>query len=155
MTIDLFGHDVNVVLLDNMPLDVREHVWKNNDDSFTLALNAKYDSETLKKSFEHAVSHIKNGDFEKEDVEQIELEAHGLKAPQEKPRQEEAHAQTPAPAPEPVIPEWLLRLLVDTCVQAYMMGLSSRPVRSRYASDYYGSEEEVMHSNESHWLYGE
>ena len=47
MIMDIAGETVNVIMADDMPIGMPEHIWKNADDSYTLKLNAKYDRETL------------------------------------------------------------------------------------------------------------
>ncbi|MCI6812626.1 MAG: hypothetical protein MR922_09505 [Lachnospiraceae bacterium] len=70
--------DINVQLLD-MDTKIPEHLVKNDDDSYTIFLNAKLTRENHLKSYAHAIRHIENGDFDKEDVGEIEKEAHNFK----------------------------------------------------------------------------
>lgn len=155
MVANINGNVVNVIMADDMPISETEFVKKNNDDSFTIMLNAKYDQATLQDAFKHALTHIENNDWDRgdeTDLQQIEAEAHGLCARQEKPLEPEQKPQ------DPLIPDWLLRLLVDACVQAYLLGASSRPAgrRSRYSSDYWElSEDDAMRLDEAYWLYEE
>ena len=67
--------NVNVVMLD-MDLMVHEQITKNNDDSFTIFLNSKLTSEARLIAYEHAMQHIRNKDFDKNNVDEIELDAH-------------------------------------------------------------------------------
>lgn len=53
-----------------------EAVTKNEDDSYTIFLNARLSYEKQLEAYAHAIRHIKNGDFEKRDVGIIETEAH-------------------------------------------------------------------------------
>lgn len=76
MVQEIYGETVNVIMSNDMPLTMPEHIIKNADDSFTIFLNAKLSQEAQKEGFEHALKHIKNDDFSKEDVQQIEAEAH-------------------------------------------------------------------------------
>lgn len=71
------GYAVNVVVMD-MEYGIRESVHQNRDGSYTIFLNARYSDETLKRAYLHAIDHIKNHDWEKTDVQQIEADAHGL-----------------------------------------------------------------------------
>ena len=71
------GIHYNVVLLDD-DFGVSGSVWKNPDDSYTIFINARLCSEDQKKVFEHELSHIINNDFEKSDVDQIEMAAHNI-----------------------------------------------------------------------------
>lgn len=66
---------VNVQLL-NMDTAITEQVTKNMDDGYTIFLNSRQSHEQLVYSYMHALNHIKNGDFDKEDVQQIEADAH-------------------------------------------------------------------------------
>ena len=46
-------------------------------DGWTVYLSDKLDRETLQKKYRHAVGHIKGNDWEKEDIQEIEVNAHG------------------------------------------------------------------------------
>lgn len=73
--------DINVQIID-MDVMIPEHVIKNQDGSYTIFLNAKYNQEHQLQSYLHAIEHINNGDFDREygDVQEIESETHGLAA---------------------------------------------------------------------------
>ena len=72
------GEVVNVIVSEDMPVGMPEHVWENHDGSYTMKLNAVYNHETLQESFLHAVGHIAEDDFHKEQsADEIEAEAHG------------------------------------------------------------------------------
>ena len=74
------GETVNVVVADDMPVGMPEHIWLNHDGSYTMKLNATYNHETLQESFLHAVGHIAEDDFHKEQTaDEIEAEAHSSK----------------------------------------------------------------------------
>lgn len=45
-------------------------------DGFSIYLDKDLDRESMLRTYEHELRHIKNGDFEKSDVQQIEYEAH-------------------------------------------------------------------------------
>lgn len=62
----------------NMDVHVPEHVVKNKDGTYTILLNARLTYEANMQSYKHAVSHILNGDFEKENVDKIEYNRHNL-----------------------------------------------------------------------------
>lgn len=67
-------HAVNIVFVD---FDKgNEMVVKNEDDSFTILINARLSRCQQLKAYRHALKHIKNSDFYKEDVQEIEKEAH-------------------------------------------------------------------------------
>ncbi len=69
--------EINVQLL-NMDTKIPEQLIKNDDDSYTVFLNARLSQESRVKSYYHALRHIANDDFEKEDVQVIEQKAHDL-----------------------------------------------------------------------------
>lgn len=66
--------DINVQLLD-MDTKIPEHLVKN-DDSYTVFLNARLSQESRIKSYVHALRHIRENDFEKINVQEIEANAH-------------------------------------------------------------------------------
>ena len=68
--------DINTRLID-MDVLVGEQVIKNNDDSYTILLNARLSHERQLECYKHALLHINNEDFEKYDSDEIEYEAHG------------------------------------------------------------------------------
>jgi len=45
-------------------------------DGYTIYIDDTLDEEQQKKAFVHAMSHIANNDFDKDDVQDIEAEAH-------------------------------------------------------------------------------
>ena len=69
--------DINRQLLD-MDTKIPEHLIKNNDDSYTVFLNARLSQESRLKSYYHALQHIAEHDFEKENVQEIEWETHDI-----------------------------------------------------------------------------
>lgn len=69
--------DINVQLL-NMDTKIPEQLVKNDDDSYTVFLNARLSQESRVKSYYHALKHIERNDFDKEDVQEIESEAHDI-----------------------------------------------------------------------------
>lgn len=69
--------NINVQLL-NMDTKIPEQLVKNDDDSYTIFLNARLSQESHIKSYCHALRHIKENDFEKTDVQQVEADAHGI-----------------------------------------------------------------------------
>lgn len=72
--------EINVQLLD-MDTKIPEQLVKNDDDSYTIFLNARLSQESHLKSYFHALEHIRENDFEKENVQQIEAEAHNILIP--------------------------------------------------------------------------
>ncbi len=69
--------EVQVRLID-FPAKGNEVVTKNEDDTYTIFINAKLSQETQRKAYLHALNHIKRGDFEKNNADQIEFEVHGM-----------------------------------------------------------------------------
>ncbi len=69
------NQDIQVRLID-FPAKVNETVTKNEDDSYTIFINAKLSYNKQVEAYEHAVKHIENGDFEKTDINRIEFDAH-------------------------------------------------------------------------------
>lgn len=69
--------DINVQLL-NMDTKIPEHLVKNDDESYTIFLNAKLTHENQLKSYYHALKHIERNDYNMENVQEIEKNAHNL-----------------------------------------------------------------------------
>lgn len=67
--------NINVQIMD-MDTMVPEHLVKNEDNSYTIFLNARLSKENQLKSYYHALRHINENDFCKENVQRIEYEAH-------------------------------------------------------------------------------
>ena len=67
--------DINVQILD-MDTKVPEHLVKNNDDSYTIFLNARMSHENQVASYYHALKHIERNDYNMENVQEIEKNAH-------------------------------------------------------------------------------
>ncbi|EEG48285.1 hypothetical protein [Blautia hydrogenotrophica] len=68
--------DVNVVLMDFPNTKEKELVTPNDDGSYTIFINSRFNYETQLKAYIHAIQHIEAGDFEKENVQEIEMIAH-------------------------------------------------------------------------------
>lgn len=66
---------INTQLI-NMDVLIAERVIRNNDDSYTVLLNSRLSHERLLEAYSHAVEHIQNNDFEKEESDKIEFNAH-------------------------------------------------------------------------------
>lgn len=56
--------------------NVKEAVTKNEDDSYTIFIENRLSKEAQNDAFLHAIKHILQNDFDKTDVNLIELEAH-------------------------------------------------------------------------------
>lgn len=65
--------DYQVVFMD-FPLG--ETITKNEDDSYTIFINAKLSAEEQQKKIFHAMKHIMGDDFYKTCVDKIEFNAH-------------------------------------------------------------------------------
>lgn len=65
----------NVILLEDA-CGVPGSVRHNSDDSYTIFIDAKLSNEKQKKVFLHEMRHIQGHDFEKDDVQEIEGNAH-------------------------------------------------------------------------------
>ena len=80
--------DLNVQIID-MDTAMAERVTLNADGSYTIFLNARLNHEQQISAYEHALEHINNCDFEKQNVQEIEYAAHHLqpaKVPKEPPQ---------------------------------------------------------------------
>lgn len=60
----------------NFPNCGNEMIVENEDGSYTVLINAKLSYVGRLRAYEHAIRHIKNCDFEKDDVQKIEFNAH-------------------------------------------------------------------------------
>lgn len=69
MTDDIYVYEAD------LPIGVKEIVAPGVD-GYTVYVNARYTRETQTGSYLHAVGHIEGEDFEKEDVQRIETDAH-------------------------------------------------------------------------------
>ena len=67
---------VNIELKD-FPVPGREMVILNEDGSYTILINSKLNWESQMKGYIHAMRHIFGEDFDKNNVQEIEKEAHG------------------------------------------------------------------------------
>lgn len=65
------------VLID-LPTRVRGLTCPNADGSYTVFLNARLSADQQREAYRHELSHIQGDDFERADVQQIELHAHGI-----------------------------------------------------------------------------
>lgn len=67
--------EINVQLL-NMDTKIPEQLIKNDDDTYTIFLNARLSQESRLKSYCHALRHILGNDFDKTNIDNIEIDAH-------------------------------------------------------------------------------
>lgn len=56
-------------------------IVENEDGSYTILLNARLSRADQLRGYEHALKHINDADFEKEDVQNIEVHAHEITVP--------------------------------------------------------------------------
>ena len=73
--------NISVHIIDFKSAGIDEQVILNQDGSYTILIDARASYEAQAAAYEHAMSHIRNGDFQKNDVQQIEAAAHGIDAP--------------------------------------------------------------------------
>jgi hypothetical protein len=66
--------DIYVYIVD-MPTTAAELVMPCNG-GYTIYLNARLSYQDRVKAYLHALGHVERNDFEKEDVQKIEMEAH-------------------------------------------------------------------------------
>lgn len=71
--------DVNVVTMD-FPGRGNEMVVLNEDGSYTILINARLSYEGQLRAYEHAMRHIRENDFNKDNVQAIEARAHEIPA---------------------------------------------------------------------------
>ena len=67
--------EIIVVLID-FPARGREIVTPNEDGTYTVLINARLSAYAQREALDHALEHIRRGDFDKVDVQTIEAEAH-------------------------------------------------------------------------------
>lgn len=65
-----------IVYLDDM--DTNEAITENEDNSYTIFINRNLSEAKRLKAIQHALEHIKEKDFEKSDVQQIESKRHAV-----------------------------------------------------------------------------
>ena len=70
--------DISVHIIDFESEGVDEHVVQNQDGSYTILIDARASYEAQAAAYEHAMSHIRDRDFQKCDVQLIEAESHGI-----------------------------------------------------------------------------
>lgn len=67
--------EINTQLID-MDVLVSEQVLRNDDDSYTIFINSRLSHDRQLSAYVHAMRHILDNDFEKENADQIEIFAH-------------------------------------------------------------------------------
>lgn len=68
--------DIYVYIVD-MPTTAAEMIMPCLD-GYTIYLNARLSHEDRVKAYQHALRHVERNDWEKDDVQKIEKEAHAL-----------------------------------------------------------------------------
>ena len=63
-----------IVYLDGM--EANEAITENEDNSYTIFINKNLSDAKRLKAIQHALEHIKENDFEKSDVQEIEGKRH-------------------------------------------------------------------------------
>ena len=76
LVVSIGKEDVNVIVAEDMPIGMKEHIYKNSDNTYTMKLNAKYTHEALCDAYSHASEHLTEDDYSKTDVQEIETKAH-------------------------------------------------------------------------------
>lgn len=132
--------DVNTFLV-NFPSPGKEMVVQNEDGSYTVLINAKLSHDGRVLAYEHALNHINSGDFEKSDVQSIELQAHGLKVSEEF-----------IPAPVSLYEEQIKQIRKNR--KKIQGTLKEKEKEADIMMELYGSEHYFRHL-ESKWLYSE
>lgn len=69
--------DYNVILVKFPSGKVHEAVTPNDDGSVTIFLDKNATKESQRKRFQHVMRHLAGNDFDRDDVQEIEAEAHG------------------------------------------------------------------------------
>lgn len=59
-----------------MPAGIKGYTIQNEDDSYSVFLNAKISYENRIKTYLHELNHIKGDDFNKDEVQEIETDSH-------------------------------------------------------------------------------
>lgn len=67
--------DINVAFMDN-PFGIKGSVNVNRDGSYTILINPRLSWEEQRKTYLHELSHIRDNDFEKNNVQNIENDSH-------------------------------------------------------------------------------
>ena len=75
--------DYNVQLIQFPNKKVKETIVKNEDDSYTIFIDASLSSVEQRNAFKHAMKHIIGNDFDKENADNIEYNAHNMEVAME------------------------------------------------------------------------
>ncbi len=69
--------DYNIQLIGFPTTKVHEAVTPNEDGSITVFIDKNMTFEAQKERFLHAIKHLKGNDFDKDNIQEIETDAHG------------------------------------------------------------------------------
>lgn len=72
-------HEIFVHYIDH--LGVNEAVTQNEDGSYSVFLDPALSYEMQHEKYDHALRHIRSHDFEKENVQEVEAQAHKKATP--------------------------------------------------------------------------
>jgi hypothetical protein len=64
--------DINLLYLD-MPCKIKGFAYELDVNYFIIAINTKLNAEQQEEAYLHELQHIYNGDFDKENIDLIEL----------------------------------------------------------------------------------
>ena len=131
-------HEIFVHYIDH--LGNNEDVTKNEDGSYSIFLDPALSYEMQHEKYEHALRHIQNHDFEKENVQEIEAQAHNIVAPAVVPI-----AQNSTQAPRPARKR---RRRTSTSARQWKECEERVTFMSKYDRDY------TFKQGENRWLYG-
>ena len=131
-------HEIFVHYIDH--LGNNEAVTINEDGSYSIFLDPALSYEMQHEKYEHALRHIQNHDFEKENVQEIEAQAHNIVAPAVVPIAQNS-TQTPRPARK-------RRRRTSTSTRQWKECEERVAFMSKYDRDY------AFKQGENRWLYG-
>lgn len=57
----------------NMDTKIKGFTSKNEDNTYSVFINSRLSQEQRQKAYAHELKHIKNGDFDMFDVQEIEM----------------------------------------------------------------------------------
>ena len=72
---DLQTYTFNLVLMD-LDEQIGECICHNEDDTYTVFINARLSFDAQKNCLEHALNHVRYNDWELDNVDEIEAKAH-------------------------------------------------------------------------------
>lgn len=132
--------DVNVFLID-FQAPGKEMVVSNEDGSYTVLINARLSQDERLNAYRHALGHINGEDFEKPDIQSIELQAHGLE-----PSKESVHVP---------VDEYKKRIQhLQRNRKKLQKALKEKEKEIKLIADLYGPDC-FFRAAEQRWLYGE